>query len=476
MWSYRLVLLLVACAPKPDDSTGAANEHSTGQSTGGEPTTDPGPPTTSTGTTDSTGEPTTGHIPTSTCITAPQTHDACPDPCPLTVDVEIQCDDPSFGVSGLRVAASPDVVWLATASATDSFLHAAGLGETIRVELPAELDHGTILLATAPSGELHLAAEPIGVGDIVHLAEADGWQPSQVVPQRTLLDFEVDLAGTPHLWLADPDGYSEVLRVDDIWTEVLALAPDMALKPHFGLTRDGTTFGVGVRAVEGTYQLSSLVVDQAEDLGAPTPLYEYRVAPLATPVAPVDGPDIVFTHLHPDGLRVAWQAAPGLLVPEAAPLEPSCPIIITNEKNCPATCHDTAIGVEPGAFMVARTGDGRGWLAHLTTHLDHKVTYTPKVADIFGDYCDGAVHDDHDTGVLHLYELGFDGAQPTARLSLPIAAPALRDLDLFDNLYTGADRRPFDLRAFASSLAIGLRTRDSATGVLAVRLLRFETG
>jgi hypothetical protein len=164
-----------------------------------------------------------------------------------------------------------------------------------------------------------------------------------------------------------------------------------------------------------------------------------------------------------------------LLVPAAVPLQPMCPVMILHETNCPFMCHDSAVGVELGAFMVARTGDGRGWLAHLTAHLDHEVTYTAGVVDGLGEVCDGVVDDDHGTGVLHLYELGFDGAQPKERLALPIAAPAVSDLDDFQILAKDADRRALDLRAFGSSLAIGLRTRDSATGALAVRLLRFET-
>lgn len=469
-WS-RLALLLVACGPTPVDSTSGA----TGESTG-ELTTDPGLPTTSTGATDPTGEATTGDVPIVACIVGPVSHDACPEPCPLSVDVEIACDDPRFAINGVRVAASPDVVWLATSGVRDSFLHAAGPDGTTRVELPAELVYQPILLATDPSGGLHVAATLSGTRDIVHLAEADDWRASPVTSQQTLLDLEVDLAGAPHVWsLADAGGYFEAVRAADTWDRTPALAPEMVLQTHFGLTPAGITAGVGTRMDDGGFQLASRVVDLSQDVGAPSQLFEYRLAPLAAADPPQDGPDVVFAKLHDDGLRVVWPGDTGLLVASTAPLAPMCPVMILNQVNCPTHCHDTAVGVERGAFMVARTGDGRGWLAHLTTHLDHEVTYTEKVGDVLGKVCDGVVSDDHGAGVLHVYELGFAGAQPIERLALPIATPAVRDMDYFDLLTTDIDRRPLDLRAFGSSLAIGLRTQDSATGVLAVRLLRLET-
>lgn len=467
---HRLALLVVACGPTHGDGTTGAPtvDATTGVATGGEFTTGPSMPTT--GAAETADEGTTGHTPTGTCVVAPQAHDACPDPCPLTVDVEITCDDPDFGVTGVRVAASPDIVWLATAGATGSFLHAAGPGETTRAELPAEFTHRPIVLATAPSGELHLA---VGNGDIVHLSQADS-KPAQIVNQRRLLDLEVDAAGVPHVWsFREPDGYFEAVRAaDDTWTEVAALAPEMVVQTHFAFTQEGSTVGFGVRLGDGGFQLSSRVGDDSQDVGAPTALSEYRHAGGAAE----GDPDVVFAHLHHDGLRVAWPGEPGVLLPETAPLEPMCPIELLNTTDCPFKCKDTAVGVERGAFMIARTGDGRGWLAHLTTHLDHQVTYTARVADVLGAYCDGDVDEDHDAGVLHLYELGFTGAQPTQRLAIPIATPAVDDLENFHYLVTDVDQRPLDLRAFGSSLAIGLRTRDSATGALAVRLLRFETG
>lgn len=480
-WRCGIVLILAACAPKPGDPAADTTGRSTGESS--DAATDPPASTTSpptTGAPDTTGgDPTTGHTPTGNCIDIQQTHDACPDPCPLTVDVEIRCDDPEFGAFGLRVAADPDAVWLAAAGDLAAYFHAATPTATTRVALPAELARRALHLAAVPSGELFLAAEPGNSGDIV-LASADfGWQTSPVTTQHSLIDFEVDDAGHLHLWtrdwIFDIEGFSEILHTGDAVQEFFAQPPFMAVMPHFGLTREGATVGVGILDEEDGYQLASLIVDQMQEFGAASPHHEYRLAPPANPVAPQIGPAFVLAQLRNDGLHAEWQAEAGPLVPDTASLQPMCPLILSQEKSCPGPCHDTAVGVEDGAFMVARTGDGRGWLAHLTTHLDHRVKYTHMVVDVLGEHCAGAVDEDHDAGVLHLYELAFDGSAPQERLALPISAPMVRDLYDFQIIRTGPDLRSLDLRSFGSSLAIGLRTRDTATGELAARLLRFET-
>ncbi|MCA9694063.1 MAG: hypothetical protein KC636_31035, partial [Myxococcales bacterium] len=94
-------------------------------------------------------------------MSTPGDHAAdCPEPCAITLDVELRCDDSEFAAPGLRVAPSPQATYLVTSSSNSWYLFEATGDEASALPgLPGEFTRETILLATDPEGRVHLAAD-----------------------------------------------------------------------------------------------------------------------------------------------------------------------------------------------------------------------------------------------------------------------------------------------------------------------------
>lgn len=163
------------------DGASTTDAEATGTPTTGVSSTD----TPTTGETGASGESTAGDDPGTIaveCEATPQDHAAeCPEPCPITVDLEVACDDEDFGEFGLRVAPAPDTTWLVTASEQAALLFRADAVDAIpQGVLPVSFFDTRIDAALDPAGELHLVAS----GDfLLHVSEAGDWVP-RMSPRR----------------------------------------------------------------------------------------------------------------------------------------------------------------------------------------------------------------------------------------------------------------------------------------------------
>jgi len=486
--------LALACGPNPGggtdtaDSTGTTDSTATTDSsatdgTGPEPTGEPDPTTA-----DPTGDETGAPLPVD-CSSAPVDHAAaCPEPCAIDLDLEIRCADHEFAAPGLRVAGGPDRAWLVTASSSDAMLFALTPAAATRLDvLPAGWIRETILLALGTAGDLHLMAQvltynPDFGSTMLHVAEAADWAASTVFKTNKglpPLDLEVDLAGAPHLWFVGdaPDGNFEAVADGDQWQVGDAPPPAATDWHHFGLTTDGATVATGFRSKGngGVWQLQTRVDGVEAALGsavfADFP-YHYRLAPAPRPTVPAAGPALAAAIQHTASLRVAWPLPPTygeLLAPDTALLKPTCGDEWDN--GCPAPCHETAAGLEEAAFAFARTPDGRGWLAHVTTQLDVQLSFEEECDEEIGCYCRRNIDSEASRGVLHLLRVDFELATATEVLTLPVGAPALSDL------FSGWSDTPraIDLYAHGTTLTLGLRTQDVTFGERAIRALRIDT-
>lgn len=490
MHRTALLLVVTACQVKPGDGSalGSTSEATTAA------TTDATMAATTAATTDATTaattDATTDLAPTTdgetghpvTCEVVAQDHaQACPqEPCLIAVDTEIRCDDAEFAAPGLRVTATPDAVWMVTSSSQDSIFHRLDGEGASRVTLPANFARETILLATAPTGAVQAVAFTADDG-ITHVGEADGWEPSSVGGVE-LLDLEVALDDTPLVWTLDgPGQYSRISRVGGTWSAATAEAPAGVELEHFGFTREGLPLAVGVRFDGDSSRFVSRVEDVERELGEPlfSQVLAYRLPPPTTPVQPltpasvaaaVQASDGIFAVYQPNLEYEGWIALHVVTTPVLSPMCQGA-----GAPPCPGPCHDTAVGVEVGAFAFARTTKGYGWLAYVTTHNDRTIVYEPQDDPELGAYCQATVDSDQTTGVLHFYRVMFVGNTGWEEFTLPVAAPALSDLFYEGAAGIRATPRAVDLRSYGDSLALGLRTRGSDGAPFAVRVMRIET-
>jgi len=236
---------------------------------------------------------------------------------------------------------------------------------------------------------------------------------------------------------------------------------------HFTLASDGSVVSLALVGATGG-QLHALVGGVDRTVGSPfSPNVSpsYLVTPIPAPVAPAPALFAVAIADAP-GIRVVAEHASApeteTPVPGTAPVTHTCQTPAPDNLACTGTCHETGVGVETGAYALAWTDDGVGWLAYVVTQLDQQVGYTLMGA---GDgpppYCVGNVTSDLSHATLHLARVPLDGSAPTEVLTMPIQRPASQDAGFFD------------ARAFGTDLAIGVRTGFAEP--FAVRVLRVDT-
>ena len=496
MYSYRNFLIAaalasVACGPEvvttdteAVPSTGA-DTGSTGVPTTGVPMTgeSTGEPMTST-----TGDDTTTGSTVVTCVASPQDHGAaCPDPCPITVDLEIGCDDDRFGIYGLRVAPAPDTTWLVTSSDDAALLFRADAVDAVRQDVAPEgfIDSG-IVAALDPAGELHLVADatqqPDYEGGLLHVAEADGWSPTLLFDPPSkyvdVLALEVSPEGTPMVWLETdpPDGHS--LAVPDGqggWQ--LDVAPSAGVSyRNYSLAANGLPVAAALNSKDMLWYVLDGVKRQLSDelLSFTIPGVHYRLAYPPAPGAPLDVPQVATALYDDDGLHVAWSLMDDGFeqVDFAGTQAPKlqCFFEWNGRGSCPkSACLESAIGVEREAYSLARTGDGTLWLAVVTTTFDQTVVFTEMCRDDFGCFCDRETTLDLTRGELRLIRVATDGTPPIEVFTLPID-----DIDIEGTAGDGDTERVIDLRGFGDQLALGVMTRPPG-GAPAIRLLRIDT-
>lgn len=491
---WTLPVLLLACGPAPGDT----EDGSTGTNTS---TTDTSTTTVATTTTDvptgagtsddttagtSTTENTTGEPPPIDCVVTPGDHSAaCPAPdCLIEVDLEIRCDDDEFAAPGMGVAPAPEATWFVTSSSNQSYLFRADAGGAERVEGVVDMfPRNSFVLALAPDGAPHLAVDATTFaaandypGGLEHRALVDGaWTSSLAydVPDHYLppTDLKVDTLGRPHLFINDPppEGYVSAIQDGGTWDSHVIETPGAGPYNRFLLGPDDAEI-----AIAAPDRLTAIVDGQTVQFGSPISQQSvvfYQAA--SAPAGPLLGAAV---HVE-DRIEVAWWPTgpnpdPGkITMAGTTDLQGTCGSTGPVDPNepCPGPCNDSSSGMRSGAFSFARTADGVGWLAWVTTELDIDYHFELSMLDDVDFFCQAIADSDHSTGVLHLTRVPLGSGAPAEVLTLPMS-----DLDLSD-LFTSSDTRvsAIELDAFGSDLAIAVRQRADAGPF--IRLLRIDT-
>jgi hypothetical protein len=432
------------------------------------------------------------------CDGPPVDHSAaCTAPCPLTVDLNVFCNDSEFAAPGLSVAPGPDATWLLTTSAHDRMLIKADAAGVTRVGddvLPNEFVRSQLLFGRSPKGELHVVGDTrqppyFDVGGVQDLAfDGASWTQTAVLPEAKKSFGAQALAigsdGALHLWSVrwSPDTkYSAKHAWQDAagsWSVGDMPLPQDATDFQFALTADGqpASFGSADLGVDG-WTLQSEIGGVQESVGSgaksPSVLYFFRFLLAEGPLVP-GGPAFAALTLHPEALHVVWPQGGSyqeIALAGSAPLYPTC----AGSGMCDSICHETASGVEDGAMAIARTEDGTLWVGFAVHHLDMQFHYTPCGPNP-GDcgYCVGSAISDNSTTTFHLVRVPTDGSAPQEVLALPIDELAL---DVWQGLFDGT-KHAVAMRGAGEDVAIGLRTKlppNFNQPVSQVRLLRVDT-
>jgi hypothetical protein len=438
----------------------------------------------------------TGEEVPESCEGVPVDHAAtCGDGCPIVADVRVTCDAYAFGDPGLRVAPSPESTWLVTTSDNHAWmmeLQAEGL-VAVNV-LPQDITRTTMSLALDLDGAPHVAADATQFqgpndfeGGVVFVSGTAAPYDVELVYDGEVygpvFDMEVDLAGRAHVWFSSdpPDGRAEAIReLDGSWSQRDAPVPGVSGWQRYTVTPSGSS--VGFDFVEGgaEYQLAALVDGQLRTLGGgfgPSYPGSYvHVAPPPQPELQTPGPDYVVLVEHAEGYRVVWPTTEGsqeVPLTETAPLQPTC---VVNggggPGNCPATCEETGAGVQDRMAAIARTSDGRVWVAWMWTELDQTLSYTETCDPEVGCYCNFDIDREDSRGEIVLAQLNLETLAVTEVLRVADTNPHLWGLFSDDR----ESPRTLDMRTFGNDLALGARVRDTeAYEPAAIRTLRIDT-
>jgi hypothetical protein len=405
----------------------------------------------------------------------------------------MRCDGDEYAAPGLRVAPTADGTWLVSATTGDSVVYRVNADKQDRLTLPNDFDRTTMFVATAADGTLHIAADtthPDGSGSkvtypggVTHVALVNGAFKSEVVfdnPEKytSVIDFDIGPKATPTMWILSdaPDQISKAAQNSNgAWDVAVIPKGDYT---RFVLANDGSVVPVAYRKdgnanydVYGNVGGMDVKLAGTQlDYSFPTVTY---TAPLAVPAA--DGPLFALALGEDVGISVVpvkAGAAPQVQTKIKGTDQPYPTCMTPGDlKTCKGTCHETAVGgggVEPNAFAIGMTDDGRSWLAYVETRVDQVIAYSPQ-GDPGAETCIGNVQSDASKGVLHLVSVTADGAAKEV-LSMPVDRPG--GADSFGDF--SADAHFIDARAFGKDIAIGLRT-GWITDKKAVRVIRIDT-
>lgn len=421
-------------------------------------------------------------------VTAP--HDLCGPSCPLTLDLEVHCAEPSFAELGMRVAPAPDRTYLAASSNDAAYVFdLSPAGGSALPSFPIAIPSGGQHLALDGAGKLHVIADETQFGDGTYPGGLSYVRPTaagfaeEVVydsNQRYTPPYDFDLApdGTAHVWFATyeevgTNGDAHGVRgADGAWA--IGDANPVGEWKHFALDVDGNPVAFGYVEAASGYMLA--YGPDTTQLGIPQDGFSpgrFRVTHAPAPSAPPGSVRFVAAIQGTDALHLAWPkdasyediALDGTAAPDydCVPQVDQDP----NDPSCPADCHEGASGLEYQAFAVARTADGLVWVAYVITHFDTVFSYESQCAE---GYCWCGAIPKTDASTTELVVLHFTPGvdEPTVALTMPLPKLATR------NFYGGMweDNRLVDLRGFGSSVGLGIRLEDAA-GFYA-RVMRFD--
>ena len=479
-----LGLWVAACGP----SNGGSADGGTGGQTDTSTTTNEGDT--------ETPPDTDGEVP-ETCDGVAVDHaTTCADGCPIVADVRVTCDAHAFGDPGLRVAPSPDTTWLVTTSDNHAWmmdLQADGL--VAAHVLPEDITRTTMSLALDPAGAPHLAADAtqfLGPNDyeggVVYVSGTAAPYDVELVYDGEvygpLFDMEVDLDGRAHVWFSSdpPDGRAEAIReLDGSWSQRDAPVPGVSGWQRYTVTPTGASVAFDFVESGGEYHLAALADGQTRTLGGgfgPSYPGSYvHIAPPPQPALDDPGPDYVMLVEHDDGYRVVWPTTEGsqeVALTQTAPFEPTC---VVDEGgggpgSCPTTCEETGMGVEDRMAAIARTSDGRVWVAWMWTERDQTLSYTETCDEEVGCYCNFDIDREESRGEIVVAQVDLDTLVVTEVLRVSDTNP--HQWGLFTDYRESP--RAFDMRTYGTDLALGARVRNTeAYEPAAIRTLRIDT-
>jgi hypothetical protein len=471
-------------APPSDGPTGpgptsdATSEAATSAATTNGPTDVTGDPTGADTDTDTDGDSDTEQ-PVIDCDATPLDHAAaCPEPCPLTVDLEIRCGG-RLGDVAVSVAPAPDTTWLVADTFEASLLFRADALDAVRLDvLPNRLAARAVHAALDPAGKLHLLGDTSDTsfkdGALTHFAESADWQPSEIfsVPGKEMypIGFEVDADGKPHAWFTFEANKQQEAVADGQGGWIISAVPKLGThQQRESLTADGRRVIAAFDLAQALFDIDGVVREIGDPIDTDIPGGSSSLRIAAAP-APgdlmIDPPTAVAIHDEDDGLKVAWpKQADGHVnvdLPDTAAPVVTCFATSNGPGTCPKEpCIEKSSGVEHQAFALARTVDGTLWVAYVITHADRVIDFLEDCRDTCE--CVRVITTDKTRGELRLFRLKTDGTPPQQVLALPMAALSYP--------YAG---QAVDLRGFGDQLAFGARV-GGAEDDPRVHLLRVDT-
>jgi hypothetical protein len=296
----------------------------------------------------------------------------------------------------------------------------------------------------------------------------------------SVLDFEFDTQGRAHLWvLTDaPDEQTAFVREGGQWSDS---QPPMPWSPgwqRYGLTSADAPvtffFAPATWRIVADEGMGAYPLTNGFDLG-----YTGADALAVPPTLPVpsNGAPYFFFAQDESSLRIAYptitpEGFEEVIVPDTATIEFQCLADYDGTPGtCPTSCEEVVDGLYGGMTSVARTTDGRVWVAHVITHFDQTHAYTETCDEEVGCWCNWDVTRDDSWGELVLGSLDVAAGQVVEVLRLDTRAPDM--FGLFDDYRESP--RGFDMRAFDDRLAIGLREHDHELDVPALRVWHVDT-
>lgn len=369
----------------------------------------------------------------------------------VSLDVEVACEHTMFGHYGVSVAADGGHAHVGVGGFYDGFVFDVG-ADPVRV-----LEGGPSLAQSRPpmtidaQGRLLLGLVEQADPETVSIATWDeGWTVDRFAIPAWGWALGIDAAtdgGAVLFGSAQIEDW-RLRRKAAGWVLESVPLNIHGDAPHRALTPDGVDITV---LPYGNHHDEAWGHDLVVGDAPQRPLGEVATRePAAIVVVRADAmaqgpgvPRVVVASGHAEGIAIDWVGADGdghLLVPDTSERVDACPPGGDDWELCEgdAACEDRSVGVQPGAFAAARTGDGRLWIAAVETDMDRTVTYYLECDDTKGSCnCSDHVEDHGSTQTLRLWELDLAASSATPVWELPLGAPVVWGDEAIDMHATG---------------------------------------
>jgi hypothetical protein len=398
---------------------------------------------------------------------------ACPEPCAITLDVELGCDDPSLGAHGVRaavgtetdratlIATGVDHAWAIEASAD------AGLEV---VSLPPEYRDRELDAAQAPDGTVVVASaarlEPCDTSGTTSVRILHPFEPDpaeRVVTEtslRRLVDLEHDASGRWRLWFEDANGTRFEQRSEgDAPTE--AASDGLTFFGRFATRADETVLLSWDWNSAQMRTTLTLLPDLAAMGVSWGPGERMVAAPFPTPPPPATGDPVVSAiKQHADGVRIVTVDAGGVATEHLVPGTEAPPVVCERTPPCPATCERDTAGVLDWAAQAAYGPNSSAvWVAWVETRFDQTLELQ-EVCEYLSCICAATeTSNDQSSADLVVAHLDLTSGAVVERLRVPtrplapiVAAETQPWLQLDE---AGA----LDMRALDERMVVALRTK-----------------